>query len=53
MEHAIIVHSPHYANWVFDKTHPTQGRRFMLGRNNVILEGSGEIPSLGILRGPR
>ena len=39
MENAIIVHSPHYANWVFDKTHPTQGRRFVLGRNNVILEG--------------
>ena len=39
MEHAIIVHSPDYANWVFDKTHPTQGRRFMLGRNKIILEG--------------
>jgi acetoin utilization protein AcuC len=39
MEDAIIVHSPEYANWVFDPTHPTQGRRFMLGRNRVILEG--------------
>jgi acetoin utilization protein AcuC len=39
MEDAIIVHSPEYANWVFDPTHPTQGRRFLLGRNRVILEG--------------
>ena len=39
MEDAIIVHSPEYANWVFDPTHPTQGRRFLLGRNRVIIEG--------------
>lgn len=39
MEDAIIVHSPEYANWIFDPTHPTQGRRFMLGRNRVIIEG--------------
>ena len=39
MEDAIIVHSPDYANWIFDKSHPTQGRRFLHGRNRVIIEG--------------
>jgi len=39
MEDAIIVHSPEYANWVFNPKHPTQGRRFQLGRNQVILQG--------------
>lgn len=38
MEHAILVHSPEYANWVFDPTHPTQGRRFLLARNQVMQE---------------
>jgi acetoin utilization protein AcuC len=37
MEDAILVHSPEYANWVFDPTHPTQGRRFMAGRNRIML----------------
>ncbi|MEY2646299.1 MAG: hypothetical protein RL158_275 [Bacteroidota bacterium] len=39
MKDAIIIHSPEYANWVFDPNHPTQGRRFMLGREQVILNG--------------
>ena len=39
MEDAIIIHSPEYANWVFNPKHPTQGRRFQLGRNQVILQG--------------
>lgn len=39
MEHAIIVHSPEYANWVFDPKHPTQGRRFLHARNNFVLAG--------------
>jgi len=38
MEHAVLVHSPEYANWVFDPTHPTQGRRFLHGRNKIMLE---------------
>ena len=38
MEHAILVHTPEYANWVFDKTHPTQGRRFLHARNKLMLE---------------
>ena len=38
MENAIIVHSPEYANWVFDPTHPTQGRRFLHARNKLMLE---------------
>ena len=37
MEHAVLVHSPEYANWVFDKTHPTQGRRFLHARNQFLL----------------
>ena len=39
MEDAIIVHSPDYSNWVFSNTHPTQGRRFQLGRNQIMLKG--------------
>ena len=39
MEDAIIVHSPEYSNWVFDPTHPTQGRRFQLARNQLMLKG--------------
>lgn len=39
MEDAIIVHSNEYLNWVFDPTHPTQGRRFQLGRNQIVLKG--------------
>ena len=38
MEHAVLVHSPDYANWIFDPTHPTQGRRFLHGRNRIMLE---------------
>lgn len=38
MEHAILVHSPKYNNWVFDKSHPTQGRRFLNARNKLVLE---------------
>lgn len=38
MEHAVIVSSPEYANWVFDATHPTQGRRFLYGRNKIMQE---------------
>lgn len=38
MEHAVLVHSPEYANWVFDPKHPTQGRRFLHGRNQIVLE---------------
>ena len=29
MREAILIHSDEYANWVFDPSHPTQGRRFM------------------------
>lgn len=39
MEHAVLVHSPEYADWVFDPKHPTQGRRFLYARNNLILAG--------------
>lgn len=29
MKNTYVVHSDQYANWVFDSTHPTQGRRFI------------------------
>ena len=29
----VLVHSDQYANWIFDPTHPTQGRRFINARN--------------------
>lgn len=31
----VIVHDDSYANWVFDPTHPTQGRRFINGFNSI------------------
>ena len=31
----VIVHSPEYANWKFSDDHPTQGRRFVNGFNEV------------------
>ncbi len=33
---ALLVHSDEYANWIFDKTHPTQGRRFNTARDLFI-----------------
>lgn len=36
MKDTIIMHSPEYAKWVFDPTHPTQGRRFVNGYNTLI-----------------
>jgi acetoin utilization protein AcuC len=38
MEHAVLIHSARYADWVFDPTHPTQGRRFLHARNQLVLE---------------
>ena len=32
----VIVHSPDYENWVFSSIHPTQGRRFINGYNQVL-----------------
>lgn len=32
----VLVHSDQYAHWIFDPTHPTQGRRFINGRNLLI-----------------
>jgi len=31
----VLVHSDSYANWVFDPTHPTQGRRFINGFDKI------------------
>ncbi len=32
----VIVHSPDYENWIFSSSHPTQGRRFINGYNQVL-----------------
>jgi len=32
----VLVHSEQYANWIFDPTHPTQGRRFINARNQLV-----------------
>jgi acetoin utilization protein AcuC len=32
----IIVHDPDYANWIFDPSHPTQGRRFVNGFEQIL-----------------
>ena len=32
----VLVHSEQYANWIFDPTHPTQGRRFINARNQLL-----------------
>lgn len=42
MEDAILIHSPKYANWIFDTTHPTQGRRFINARNNLMREAQAQ-----------
>ncbi len=33
MTKSILIHSDEYANWVFQSTHPTQGRRFINAKN--------------------
>jgi acetoin utilization protein AcuC len=33
---SVLVHSEQYANWIFDPTHPTQGRRFINARNQLM-----------------
>ena len=35
MNDTIIIHTDYYANWIFDPTHPTQGRRFTNGVNMI------------------
>jgi acetoin utilization protein AcuC len=32
----VLIHSEQYANWIFDPTHPTQGRRFINARNQLV-----------------
>jgi acetoin utilization protein AcuC len=39
MKDMIIVQSDEYANWIFDPTHPTQGRRFIKGYESIIMHG--------------
>ena len=32
----LLVHSDDYSGWVFDASHPTQGRRFLNARQRVL-----------------
>jgi len=36
-----LIHSDQYANWVFDPTHPTQGRRFINAKNFLAAQMAG------------
>lgn len=42
----VLVHSDEYENWVFESTHPTQGRRFTNGRNAIVERLGNEITEL-------
>lgn len=35
----VLIHDDSYAGWVFDPTHPTQGRRFLLGAELIAKQG--------------
>lgn len=41
----VLVHSDQYANWIFDPTHPTQGRRFINVHNEFteIMHNAGSL----------
>ena len=36
IENTYLIHSNRYANWIFDPSHPTQGRRFINARNEFM-----------------
>lgn len=36
MKDLTIIHDPIYANWIFDPSHPTQGRRFTNGYDTLV-----------------
>lgn len=40
MKDMIIVHSDEYAHWIFDLTHPTQGRRFIKAYDSTIMHAT-------------
>jgi acetoin utilization protein AcuC len=40
MKNLTITHHPQYQNWVFDPTHPTQGRRFIKGYEATIMHAN-------------
>lgn len=37
----LLIHSDNYANWIFDSSHPTQGRRFINARNLFLAQSAG------------
>ena len=44
-----LIHSDQYANWVFDPTHPTQGRRFINAKNFLAEQMAGTNSQLVIV----
>lgn len=36
-----LIHSDQYANWIFDPSHPTQGRRFINAKNFLVDQMAG------------
>jgi len=48
----VLVHSDQYANWIFDPTHPTQGRRF-INAKKLLEEQMGNIKTPLIILEPR
>ena len=44
-----LIHSNQYANWVFDPTHPTQGRRFINAKNFLAEQMAGTNSQLVIV----
>ena len=46
-----LVHSDKYKEWIFDETHPTQGRRFSNARDLLLEEASKD--SIEVIEIPR
>lgn len=40
MNDLTLIHHPDYSQWVFDPTHPTQGRRFVKGAQQLLMLAS-------------
>lgn len=43
MKDLLIVHDDNYKGWVFDPTHVTQGRRFLLGKDMIVARAQAEM----------
>lgn len=45
----LLVHADEYANWVFDSSHPTQGRRFVNAANLLLETAASRGVEVGVL----